>query len=147
MVRVGSFSFGMPSTYSDGSSSDRSSKKSDNLEVPSRISRNSIASCSSQPQESSSLKDEIEMKDKEICSYKKTIETLSEELDELRSRVRDLEQIKRESAGILAREKEGKREEREIVEELRKEVNAEKSEKEIIRYLLQEESEKVSLFI
>ena len=52
---------------------------------------------SAQEQETKELRGEIECKDHEIASYKKTIKALSVEMDELRTRVRDLEQEKHES--------------------------------------------------
>lgn len=144
-VRVGSFSFGMPTSNSSTSNtSDLNQRKSDNLVVPSQYSIESL----NQSQARESVKDQLETKDKEICSYKKAIETMTAELDEMRSRVHDLEHAKRESAILLAREREGsiaRKEEREssAIEELRKEVAAERREKEKYRDQLQEEMEKV----
>lgn len=145
-VRVATFSFGIPVPSTETATSPGTRKADGILEAPPRFSITGY----NQARETTALKEDLEKKDKEICSYKKTIETLSAELDELRSRVRDLEQAKRESACALAREREGsiaRKEERGVVEELKKELSAEKSEKERLTSMLQEETDKVKSFL
>ena len=90
---------------------------------------------------------DIESKDKEIVSYKKTIATLTEELDELRSRVRDLEQAKHES--LLVPQQEMGSCTCGIVddkhEETVKELEEVREEKERYKELLETKTEKVFL--
>lgn len=134
-IRVTSFSFG--TSHLIGSSHSTAS-----TEGTKTLSRHSINYLQEVPQP----QPEVDSKEREITSYQKTIETLTKELDELRSRVRDLEQMKLENQNLLAKEKEklagvvmsGIQQ-----EELRKDLEAEREEKENYKQLLQEETDKV----
>lgn len=137
-VRVQNFSLdGVHNTSNH--SSPLSSRKLDS------ISQSSFSTLGpSQEQEITELRIEIESKGREIASYKKTIKALSVEMDELRSRVRDLEHEKHESQILSsAQEREG-RAVSGAYEEVMVELERGKAEGEKLKKLLQEESDKVS---
>lgn len=79
------------------------------------------------------MKKLMESKNREVCSYKKTIETLTEELDGLRARVKDLEQSKKEARMSATT----------TGQEVMRELEREKAEREKLKGLLEAETEKV----
>ena len=166
-IRVASFSFG---TGMSGNSTSRGGggkkKKAESKPVRSSIADFQIGQMQEIPElkpielgskdrEISSYKKTIETlteelkafenKSHEVSSYKKTIEALTEELDGLRSHVRGLEQAKLEVQSALAASgstsSAGQQEEDELV----KELEEERLEKEQYKNLYEEEKEKVSL--
>ena len=90
------------------------------------------------------MKMDIEGKEREIVSYQKTIEALTDELDGLRTRVRDLEQAKqensRERGSPTCNTTNG------IQKEVVKELEQAKQEKEEYKQLLINEEKKVMIF-
>lgn len=85
----------------------------------------------------------LEIKAREISSYKKTIEALTEELDGLRSRVRGLEQAKHEGQSALATSSGSTSSAGQQEEELVRELEEERLEKERYKNLYQDEREQV----